>query len=128
MEGYCPLATYLGVDGFCLELALRPGVQNPSKESDFNLEHVIPMAQRLSAVGPTAPFLARLNSDFDSAALMRSIEARNRTGLIGSEQCRYPDAIGSNEGTVRIQAPERESSPSSKASLPLSRRPTHFHF
>jgi hypothetical protein len=80
VDGYCPLAAYLGAHGFCLELALRPGVQHSAKETDFNLERVLPMAQRLSAAGPKAPILARLDSGFDSAALMRNIEACNQTG------------------------------------------------
>jgi hypothetical protein len=81
VDGYCPLAAYLGSHGFCLELALRPGVQHSAKETDFNFERVIPMAQRLSAAGPKAPLLVRLDSGFDSAALMRSIEACNQSGL-----------------------------------------------
>ncbi len=81
VDGYCPLAAYLGSHGFCLELALRPGVQHSTKETDFNFERVIPMAQRLSAAGPKAPLLARLDSGFDSVALMRSIEACNQSGL-----------------------------------------------
>jgi hypothetical protein len=80
VDGYCPLAAYLGSHGFCLELALRPGVQHSARETDFNLERVVPMAQRLSAAGPKAPILARLDSGFDSAALMRSIQACNRAG------------------------------------------------
>lgn len=80
VDGYCPLAAYLGAHGFCLELALRPGVQHSARETDFNLERVIPMAQRLSTAGPKAPILARLDSGFDSAALMRSIEACNKAG------------------------------------------------
>ena len=79
VDGYCPLAAYLGSHGFCLELALRPGVQHSAKESDFNLERVIPMAQRLSAAGPKAPLLARLDSGFDSAALMCAIQACNQS-------------------------------------------------
>ena len=61
-------------------MALRPGVQHSTRETDFNLERVIPLAQRLSAAGPKAPILARLDSGFDSAALMRSIEACNQAG------------------------------------------------
>ena len=80
VDGYCPLAAYLGSHGFCLELALRPGVQHSASETDFNLERVIPMAQRLSTGGPKAPILARLDSGFDSARLMREIEACNRVG------------------------------------------------
>ena len=49
IDGYCPMAAYLGSYGFCLELALRPGVQYSASETDFNLERVIPMAQQLSA-------------------------------------------------------------------------------
>ena len=81
VDGYCPLAAYLGSHGFCLELALRPGVQHCASETDFNLERVIPMAQRLSATGSKAPILARLDSGFDSARLMRGIESCNRSGM-----------------------------------------------
>ena len=81
VDGYCPLAAYLGAHGFCLELALRPGVQHSARETDFNLERVIPLAQRLSAAGPKAPILARLDSGFDSARLMRGIESCNVSGL-----------------------------------------------
>lgn len=81
VDGYCPLAAYLGSHGFCLELALRPGVQHSASETDFNLERVIPMAQRLSAAGPKMPILARLDSGFDSVRLMIGIESCNRPGL-----------------------------------------------
>ena len=80
VDGYCPLAAYLGSHGFCLELALRPGVQHSASETDFNLERVIPMAQRLSAGGPNAPILVRLDSGFDSTRLMSSVESCNRAG------------------------------------------------
>jgi Transposase DDE domain group 1 len=81
VDGYCPLAAYLGSNGFCLELALRPGVQHSAAETDFNLERVIPMAQRLSAAGPKAPILVRLDSGFDSVRLMRGIESCNGLGV-----------------------------------------------
>ncbi|MFN5350395.1 MAG: IS1380 family transposase [Polaromonas sp.] len=81
VDGYCPLAAYLGSHGFCLELALRPGVQHSARETHFNLERVIPLAQRLSAAGPKAPVLARMDSGFDSAHLMAGIDACNQSGL-----------------------------------------------
>jgi len=81
VDGYCPLAAYLGSYGYCLELALRPGVQHSARETDFNLERVVPMAQRLSQRERKAPILARLDSGFDSAALMRSLHAHNQPGL-----------------------------------------------
>ena len=81
VDGYCPLATYLGSHGFCLELSLRPGVQHSALETEFNFERVIPMAQRLSAAGPKAPILARLDSGFDSVRLMCALEEYNQPGL-----------------------------------------------
>lgn len=81
VDGYCPLAAYLGAHGFCLELALRPGVQHSAKHTDEDLRCIVPLAQRLSAAGPKAPLLARLDSGFDSAALMACIESMNVTGL-----------------------------------------------
>ena len=80
VDGYCPLAAYLGTQGFCLELGLRPGVQHSALETEFNFERVIPMAQRLSAAGPRAPILARLDSGFDSAKLMGELTSYNTTG------------------------------------------------
>jgi IS5 family transposase len=62
-------------------LALRPGVQHSARETQFNFERVIPMAQRLSAAGPKAPIVARLDSGFDSTALMREMESYNAAGV-----------------------------------------------
>ena len=81
VDGYCPLAAYLGSNGFCLELALRPGVQHSARETQFNFERVIPMAQRLSAAGPKAPILARLDSGFDSTELVCEMESYNAAGV-----------------------------------------------
>jgi len=81
VDGYCPVASYIGAHGFCLELKLRPGTQHSSKDTQDNLQRVIPMAQRLSAAGPKAPLLARLDSGFDAAALMSCMEAFNAPSL-----------------------------------------------
>ena len=80
VDGYCPLAAYLGTQGYCLELALRPGVQHSANETEFNFERVIPMAQRLSAAGPKAPILVRLDAGFDSAKLMLDLASYNKAG------------------------------------------------
>ncbi len=81
VDGYCPLAAYVGSHGFCLELSLRPGVQHSAKHTDGDLRRIVPLAQRLSAAGPKAPLLARLDSGFDSAALMACIESMNQPGV-----------------------------------------------
>ena len=82
VDGYCPLASYIGVYGWCLELSLRPGTQHSAKDTEDNLRRVIPLAQRLSAAGPKAPLLARLDSGFDSAALMACLESMNQSGAV----------------------------------------------
>ena len=80
VSGYCPLAAYVVRHGFCLALVLRPGVEHSAKETGFNLERVLPMAQRPSAGSAKALILTRLNSGFDSAALMAGIEQCNKPG------------------------------------------------
>jgi hypothetical protein len=40
VDGYCPLAAYLGTQGFCLELALRPGTQHSASETEYNIKRV----------------------------------------------------------------------------------------
>jgi hypothetical protein len=80
VDGYCPLAAYLGSHGFCLDLVLRPGTQHSAKHTDDDLRRIVPLAQRLSAAGPKAPLLARLDSGFDAAALMACIESTNASG------------------------------------------------
>ena len=80
VDGHCPLAAYLGAHGYCLKLALGPGMQHSARETDFNFQRLLPLAQRLSAQGPKAPLPVRLHSGFDSAALMRSIEGCNQAG------------------------------------------------
>ena len=62
VDGYCPLAAYLGTQGMCLQLALRPGVQHSARGTSLDLSHIVPMAQRLSAGSSKAPILARLDA------------------------------------------------------------------
>lgn len=69
VDGYCPLAAYLGTQGFCLELALRPGTQHSVSETEYNIERVLPLAARVCR----APLLFRADSGFDSAKLMCAI-------------------------------------------------------
>jgi hypothetical protein len=81
VDGYCPLAAYLGMHGFCLDLLLRPGTQHSAKHTEEDLRHIVPLAQRLSAAGSQAPILARLDSGFDSAAIQAGLEAMNVQGM-----------------------------------------------
>ena len=74
VDGYCPIASYLGSAGFCLELALRPGVQHSARETEYDLQRVLPMAARLVAT----PILVRADSGFCSRALMQEIAEQGR--------------------------------------------------
>jgi hypothetical protein len=47
VDGYSPFSVYLGSMGYCLELALRPGVQHSAAESEYNFERALPMAASL---------------------------------------------------------------------------------
>ena len=40
VEGYCPMALYLGARGCCLELDLREVSQHSACESEYNIERV----------------------------------------------------------------------------------------
>jgi hypothetical protein len=80
VDGYCPLATYLGTQGLCLELALRPGVQHSARGTQDSLRNTVAMAQRLSAAGPKAPILVRMDAGFDSAELIGELERCKTAG------------------------------------------------
>jgi hypothetical protein len=47
VDGYCPWVAYLGTQGFCLELALRPGTQHSASETEYNIERVLPLAAKV---------------------------------------------------------------------------------
>lgn len=72
VDGYCPFAVYLGSLGYCLELALRPGVQHSAAESQYNFERALPMAASLVA----GSLLVRADSGFCSLKLMQEVAAQ----------------------------------------------------
>ena len=57
-DGYAPIAAYLGEEGWCLGLELRPGSQHSHAEIGHFLERGLPRARRLSP----HPLLARLDA------------------------------------------------------------------
>jgi len=72
VDGFTPSATYLGSLGYCLELALRPGVQHSASESEYNFERALPMAASLVS----GALLVRADSGFCSLKLMQEITAQ----------------------------------------------------
>jgi hypothetical protein len=68
VDGYTPIAAYLGNEGWCVGLELRPGTQHSALETHYFLERVLPRVQELA--GPDQAVLARSDSGFDSARLL----------------------------------------------------------
>jgi len=68
VDGYTPIAAYLGNEGWCLALELRPGNQHSALETHYFLERVLPRAHELA---PAAlPVLSRSDSGFDAVRLL----------------------------------------------------------
>ena len=63
VDGYTPIAAYLGNEGWCLALELRPGSQHSALETHYFLERVLPRAHELAPAG--LPVLSRSDSGFD---------------------------------------------------------------
>ena len=72
VDGFCPCAVYLGTLGYCLELALRAGVQHSALDTEYNLERTLPIAVKLVATS----LLVRADSGFCSLKLMQEIQTQ----------------------------------------------------
>lgn len=68
VDGYTPVAAYLGNEGWCIGLELRPGRWHSSLEIDYFLERLLPRVERL--VPADQAVLMRKDSGFDSAKLL----------------------------------------------------------
>lgn len=66
VDGYCPIALYLGTRGYCLELDLRAGSQHSACESEYNIERALGTACAVSG----QPLLLRADSGFCSQYLI----------------------------------------------------------
>ncbi|NYS62624.1 IS1380 family transposase [Vreelandella salicampi] len=85
VDGYTPIAAYLGNEGWCLGLELRPGKQHTMNESNAFLERVLPRAQKLTE----QPILVREDSGFDSKAHLALLEHHRETFAEESRQLDY---------------------------------------
>ncbi|WP_051021855.1 transposase [Thioflavicoccus mobilis] len=72
-DGYAPIAAYLGREGYCVGLELRPGSQHCQNGTPEFLQRVIGRARQLS----TAPLLLRLDSGTDAIENIVLVEALN---------------------------------------------------
>ena len=87
VDGYTPIAAYLGNEGWCLGLELRPGVQHRALETHYFLERVLPRVRELVAV--TQPVLSRSDSGFDAARLLFQQEEERRAWADGGRTFAY---------------------------------------
>lgn len=77
VDGYCPIALYLGTRGYCLELDLRVGSQHSASQSEYNIERALGTACAVSK----APLLLRADSGFCSHQLIgRTLEQAHGLG------------------------------------------------
>ena len=70
-DGYVPIASYTGQEGYCVGLELREGVQHSAKETEYTLQRALPRVMELTELG----ILARLDSGIHTARLMDEIES-----------------------------------------------------
>lgn len=99
VDGYCPLAAYLGSNGFCLELALRPGSQHSACETEHNIERVLALAVKITQSGQHGPpLLFRADSGFDSTKLMCTIDQQAK-----ALRCEVAFIIKWNPRTTPVQ-------------------------
>ncbi|MDF9392785.1 MULTISPECIES: IS1380 family transposase [Methylococcus] len=82
VDGYTPIAAYLGNEGWNIGLELRPGVQHSALETEYFLERIFPRAERL--VAPDQAVRVRDDSGFDSARLLfAKAEEKARWAALG---------------------------------------------
>jgi len=76
-DGYAPIAAYLGEEGWCLGLELRPGTQHSAKDTPAFVTRCLKRARGLSAL----PLLLRMDSGFDGAEILLAAAHEAITGL-----------------------------------------------
>jgi hypothetical protein len=82
VDGYTPVAAYLGNEGWCVGLELRPGRWHSSLEIEYFLERLLPRVERL--VPAEQAVLMRKDSGFDSAKLLFAAAAeKDRWAAMG---------------------------------------------
>jgi hypothetical protein len=73
VDGYTPIALYLGNEGWNLGLELRAGSHHSALETEYFFERVFPRLERVCAAD--AKVLWRADSGFDSARLLFALAA-----------------------------------------------------
>lgn len=87
VDGYTPIAAYLGNEGWCVGLELRPGTQHSALETHYFLERVLPRVREL--VGSDQAVWSRSDSGFDSARLLFQQDDEKRTWAAAGRTFEY---------------------------------------
>ena len=77
-DGYAPIAAYLGLEGWCLEVELRPGRQHSQEEFIPYLNQVIDRARTLTS----KKLLVRLDSAHDALETRLALRSRDKVSYI----------------------------------------------
>jgi hypothetical protein len=73
VDGYTPIAAYLGNEGWNVGLELRSGTHHSALETEYFLERVFPRVRRLMRAR-AEPVLWRADCGFDSARLLLALQ------------------------------------------------------
>lgn len=99
-DGFAPIAAYLGLEGWCVALELREGLQHSAKETECTLERVLPRASALTMAG----ILVRWDSGFHALRLSHQIEAASlKRQAAGGEPIHFL-VKGNPRRNVNVQA------------------------
>lgn len=105
-DGYAPMAAYLGMEGWCLEVELRPGSQHSQKGFVDFIKRVISGAKELTK----QPLLVRADSGNDAQETLVVLEDAEKTLYIvkwnprGSDVLVWRDRVFA-EGVVKTPRP-----------------------
>jgi len=105
-DGYAPMAAYLGMEGWCLEVELRPGSQHSQKGFVDFIKRVLSGAKELTK----QPLLVRADSGNDAQETLVVLEDAEKTLYIvkwnprGSDVLVWRDRVFA-EGVVKTPRP-----------------------
>jgi hypothetical protein len=88
-DGYAPMASYLGMEGWCLEVELRPGSQHSQKGFIDFIKRVVAGARDLT----NQPLLVRADSGNDAFEALVALEDAKNTHYIVKWNPRKSDTV-----------------------------------
>jgi Transposase DDE domain group 1 len=108
-DGYAPIAAYLGLEGWCLEVELRPGSQHSQEGFIPYLNRVIDRARTLTS----KKLLVRLDSAHDALETRLALRSREKVSYIIKWNPRREDTSALNtrafaEGVVTEPRPGKK--------------------